>query len=54
MNILKKTLDIKLDRVETNLKSDIKELDNKINTIDNNLNNKIDNKFNELDNKSIL
>ncbi|AHH11731.1 hypothetical protein bcCo53_001441 (plasmid) [Borrelia coriaceae] len=66
IEFLKENFDIKLEKVETllqseiqrveaNLQSEIKavktELDNKIDNVENNLNNKIDNKFNELDNK---
>uniref|UniRef100_UPI0004667271 Bdr family repetitive protein n=1 Tax=Borrelia persica TaxID=44448 RepID=UPI0004667271 len=44
-------LDNKIDNVRSELKSDIKDLDNKIDTVENNLNVKIDTKFNELDKK---
>ncbi|WCB91016.1 Bdr family repetitive protein (plasmid) [Borrelia miyamotoi] len=45
---LKENFDIKLEKVEASLKSDIRDLDNKIDNIENNLNNQIDNVRNEL------
>ncbi|ETZ17582.1 BDR-repeat family protein, partial [Borrelia duttonii CR2A] len=40
-----------LELLKMAFKSDIRDLNNKIDTVENNLNNKIDTKFNELDNK---
>ncbi|AHH06980.1 BDR-repeat family protein (plasmid) [Borrelia crocidurae DOU] len=51
LQYLKENFDIKLEMLERGLKSDIKELDTKIDTVENNLNIKIDIKFTELDNK---
>ncbi|AHH11468.1 DUF1640 domain-containing protein (plasmid) [Borrelia coriaceae] len=66
IEFLKENFDIKLEKVEASLQSEIKaiktdldnkidnkfnELDKKIDTIENNLNVKIDTKFNELDKK---
>nr|AAF19132.1 BdrC2 [Borrelia hermsii] len=45
---LETTFNLKLEKVEASLKSDIKDLDNKIDTVENNLNIKIDNVRNEL------
>ncbi|AHH13407.1 BDR-repeat family protein (plasmid) [Borrelia hermsii YBT] len=45
---LETTFNLKLEKIEVSLKSDIKDLDNKIDTVENNLNIKIDNVRNEL------
>ncbi|WP_038368184.1 Bdr family repetitive protein [Borrelia duttonii] len=48
LQYLESNFNLKLEILERGLKSDIKELDNKIDTVENNLNNKIDTKFIEL------
>ncbi|UPA08269.1 Bdr family repetitive protein (plasmid) [Borrelia hermsii] len=45
---LETTFNLKLEKLEASLKSDIRDLDNKIDTVENNLNIKIDNVRNEL------